>query len=159
MNICKYNALNEIYEPLHKKAKNIYKEIVSRGYKASFGWYNMHSVKCNGDYLTEFFPIPIITIDSIGDVGLDLDSTSIEVTISKEKALKIDYDDLIKNYSIEVYGVDDFLSDFYNKSMLSSEIKTNIQNSNETQIHIAAEFDVETESSKLFEFISMFKVM
>jgi len=43
--------------------------------------------------------------------------------------------------------------------MLSSEIKTKIQNSNETQIHIAAEFDIETESNKLFEFISMIEVM
>jgi hypothetical protein len=159
MDINKYSTLNEIYEPLNKKAKKFYKEITSRGYKASFGWYNMHSVKCNGDYITEFFPIPIITIESIGDIGLDLDSTSIEVTIVKEKALKIDYNALIEKYSIEVYGADDFLSDFYNKSMSVSEIKMRIQNSNETQIHIAAEFDIETELDKLFEFVSIFEAM
>ncbi|WP_242866812.1 DUF3201 domain-containing protein [Abyssisolibacter fermentans] len=152
----KHNILNEIYEPLHKKVKSIYKEVVDNGYKASIGWYNMHSVKYNDDFLTEFFPIPIITIESIGDIGLNIDSIFFETTISREKALEVDYASLIEKYSIEVYGADDYLTDFYNKNMLLSDIKTRIQGSKETQICIALYFDMNIETNILLEIISVF---
>lgn len=149
MNIGRYNELNEIYEPLHEKAKNIYKEIIDNGYKASLGWYNMHSVKYKDKYITEFFPIPVITVEKICDIGLDIDTIFVEATISREKALKIDYDFFIQNYNIEVYGVDDYLNDFYNASMKSSDIKLKIQESNENEIHIAAYFHMNLDINKL----------
>lgn len=142
MDISKYNTLNEMYEPIHKKAFLIYKDIKNKGYKASYGWYNMHSLKYNDKYLTEFFPIPVITVENIGEIGIDIDFIFFEATISKEKALNIDYDDLTDSYSIEVYGADDYLHDFYNSNIPLSDVKTNIQKSSETQIHIAAYFDI-----------------
>lgn len=157
MNILKHNVLNEIYEPLYKKAKYIYNKIIDSGYKASMGWYNMHSVKYNDNHLMEFFPIPVITIDSIGDMGIDIDSIFIELTISKEKALKTDYDSLIENYSIEIYGAEDYLTDFYNVNMSPPDIKSKIQASNELQIHIAIYLDINTETSKLLKIISTFE--
>lgn len=153
MDINKYNALNEIYEPLNRKMANIYKEIKNKGYKVSNGWYNMHSVKYKKNFLIEFFPIPVITIEDIGEIGVDLDSIFLETTISKEKALNIDYDALIRKYSIEVYGADDYLTDFYNSSMSSSDIKTRIQNSSETQIHIATYLSKDANVEKILKIL------
>lgn len=135
MNLKTIQQLNDIFEPLHKKfkeLKSILKEHDFNCYKA--GWYNMHSVKYNDDFINEYFPIPVLSVEGVGDIGINLDYIFIETIISKEKAelLRLDY---FTDYSIEIYGVEDYLKDYYQPNIEKEIYKEKICKSCEKEFH------------------------
>ena len=150
------DTLNSIYEPMCKKCAEIKKKIESAGFFASHGFYNNHYVKVKNDFVVEHFPIPVIFISNIGDIGIDIDSIWFELKISKDKALKLDYEDLINSYNINIYGADDFLNDFYHEKDDFALVKEKIRNSNETSICITFYFEKDTEIDKLVNVVEKF---
>lgn len=94
----------------------------------------MHSLKYGDDFITEYFPIPVLSVKGVGDIGLDLDQIFIETTISKEKALNLKLDKL-NEYNIEVYGVSDYLIDYYQPDLEIEVYKEKILKSIEKEFH------------------------
>ena len=139
-----FDKLNSIYIPMHNKCVELCQYLRDKGCKVSSGFYNNHSIKINDDFATEYFPIPVISVESIGDIGIDIDNLWLEVVLSKENALKIDYNTLSDKYSFEIYGIENYLSDMYNKHINLLEIENNIKQSEETRVCIAFDlpFDV-----------------
>jgi len=101
---------------------------------SSAGWFNLHSLKYGDDFITEYFPIPVLSVKGVGDIGLDLDQIFIETTISKEKALNLKLDKL-NEYNIEVYGVSDYLIDYYQPDLEIEVYKEKILKSIEKEFH------------------------
>jgi hypothetical protein len=110
------------------------------GYDAKLCYCNLHEVKVDGEYVTEYFPLPEIEIDNMAicaDLGISLDMTVwFEITITREAALSINYSELTKDTHLEVYGAENYLKDFYNDDMCSENVINAIEASNETQIHL-----------------------
>lgn len=86
--------------------------------------------------MLEHFPIPVITVEDICDIGVDLAHIFIEGKLKRECALKFDFS-LLKEYRFEVYGVQDYLNDFYNASLSIEGIKDRILSSNEAEIGVS----------------------
>ena len=136
MDLNLFNHLNDIYKPILEKADEISRELQESGYTAKIDFYNNHSVKIDGSLVTESFPIPVITIKGIGDIGIDIDSVWFEAVLPKEKALALDYSSIAKRYRFEVYGSQDYLSDIYNEQVAISDIVPGIENSTESDFCI-----------------------
>ena len=89
------DRLNGIYKPLHEAGKILLRTIKDLGYEAKLSYYNMHYVKVDGEYQIEYFPLPEVGIEGVGfygDFGISLDgSIWFELTVSKERALILDY--------------------------------------------------------------------
>ena len=83
------------------------------------GWFNLHSIKYGDDFITEYFPIPVLSVKGVGDIGLSLGHIFIE---SKEKALNLQLNEF-NDYKIEIYGVSDYLKDYYQPSLEIKEYK------------------------------------
>jgi hypothetical protein len=105
MNANLFKQLNTVYKPMCEKSREICEVLQNKGYKISSGFYNKHSKKIDGEFSTEFFPIPVISIENIGDVGIDIDETWLEVVMSKEKAVDFDYSRIGEKYKFELYGM------------------------------------------------------
>ena len=150
------DTLNSIYEPMCKKCTEIREKLESAGLSVSNGFYNNHYVKVKNDFVVEHFPIPVIFIKNIGDIGIDIDSIWFEVKISKDKALLLDYEELINSYNINIYGADDFLNDFYHEKCDSALIKEKIRNSEETFICITFYFEDDVDIDELLKVIKRF---
>ncbi|MCQ4925107.1 hypothetical protein NE686_18540 [Tissierella carlieri] len=89
MNLKRIEQLNNIFQPLHRKFKEL--KLILKDYDFNYynaGWYNMHSIKYNDDFIEEYFPIPVVSVEGVGDIGINLDHIFIETRISKEKAEK-----------------------------------------------------------------------
>lgn len=140
MNIDKINDLNQVYEPLYRLAKVLIEELKNLDYTTTWGYYGFHSVKHNGDFITEYFPIPVITVDNICDIGLNLDHIFIEGKLIREDGLSFDYSKL-ESYNFEVYGIEEYTLDFYDKNDGVSSINQNINNSTEDEIGISILID------------------
>ena len=139
--------LNSIYRPLHEKGGAVCSAIAKSGYRAKLGYFNMHEVKVNNVYQTEYFPLPEIDIYDIAiyaNVGISLDSSMwMELTIDRERALAINYEKLAEKAVPEVYGANNYLHDFFGPASDPSDIKNIIDLislSEEDQIHLQFSF-------------------
>jgi len=113
-----FDTLNDIYAALNARAAVIRAAMQSIGVATAQGFYNNHYVKRNGAYVAEAYPIPVLTAGTefnIGrefDIGVDLNETSLEFHIPREKALALDYPALMEKHRAEVYGAEEFLGNF-----------------------------------------------
>ena len=100
--------LNEIYAKLDKKAQDIAKLL-----GCDYGYYNGHYHKNEtGNYEKDYFPIPVISVKGLCDVEIDLDGISVTAKLTKDRAISYDFEK-IKSFNFEVYGVENYLEDFY----------------------------------------------
>ena len=141
MDITLVNQLNDIYKPIWDKANEIGRELQESGYTISKGFFNNHSVKINGSFVTEYFPIPVIFVEGVGEIGIDLDYVWFVVVFPKKKALSLDYHSIAKEYKFEIYGSKDYLNDIYNEQIAISDIVPGIKNSSESDFCIQFYFE------------------
>lgn len=145
--------LNDIYRPLHESGKVVLKIIRGLGYEARLIYCNLHETLVEGAFQTEYFPLPEIAIAGVAnaaDFGIGLDfSAWLELTLDRDLALSIDYAELSARFTVEVYGAEDYLSDFYHAGMDAHDIANRIIQSDESEIHICFRFaGVEEESMR-----------
>jgi len=143
------NQLNDIYKPIWDRATDIGRDLQELGYSITKGFYNNHSVRIDGSFVTEFFPIPVITVKGVGDIGVDLDYIWLEVVISKEKALSIDYNGIAKEYKFEIFGSQNYLKDIYNEQIAISDIIPGIKSSFETNFCVQFYFEQSVTASAI----------
>ncbi|MDE7264118.1 MAG: hypothetical protein K2N64_05615 [Anaeroplasmataceae bacterium] len=144
-----YNQLNEVYEKLDKKAHE-FCEI----FHCTFGYYNGHYRKNqDGDYKIEYFPIPVLSIKGLCDIEIGLDQISITTKLSRDKAISYDYNK-IKEYPFEVYGVENYLDDFYLSGDTIESMKDKILKSKEQAIFFSFSFPSDVKTITICEFIN-----
>lgn len=137
MKIVEYiEELNKLYEPICKWCENIQDDLKNNGYASKKGFYNNHSIKDkSGNWITEYFPIPVITVEQLCDIGFDIKYIFIETKMKRDKAIKYDFSRLLK-YKFEVYGIEEYLIDFYNDTLKVEDIGKRIEMSKEKEIGI-----------------------
>ncbi len=136
--------LNDIYRPLHESGKAALKIICGLGYEARLLYCNLHETLVDGAFQTEYFPLPEIAITGVAnaaDFGIGLDSSAwLELTLDRDLALSIDYAALSARFTVEVYGAEDYLSDFYHTGMDARRVPALIEESREQEMHICFRF-------------------
>ena len=151
-----FTALNHIYKPLCDTAVNIKDRLGKLGFCVKNGFYNNHYVKRNDDYCVEYYPIPIISIENIGDIGIDISSIWLEIVLPREKAVLLDYSGMEQTYKFEVYGAENYLCDFCNAESDPRLVVERINSSDEAQICICFECRQESNVDELISIVGMF---
>ncbi len=151
-----FNKLNEIYKPLCEKTTEIKNKLNELGFCVKSGFYNNHYVKCDNGFLTEHFPIPVISVENIGDIGIDINSIWIEIILSRDEAILLDYAHMAHIYNFEVYGVNEYLHDFYNAQSDPRLVVEKINNSEEKQICVAFYYAHESNTDELISIVRLF---
>lgn len=142
-----FEQLNAVYAPLRARASELTGLLVQAGFDARWGWYGDHSVRIEGEYRTQEFPIPVVDVADLCDVGFGLDGCWLELHLSRAQALAFDWKQLPED--AEVYGAEDFLSDFYHAGMDMDGIARRIAESGEKHIHAALSFPRDADSGEL----------
>ncbi len=110
------------------------------GYNARLCYCNLHEVKVDGVYQTEYFPMPEVEIRDAAlsaDLGIALDgSVWLEVTLSRDEALALYYKALAARAALAVYGTEQYLNDYLNETLPPAETAARIRQSNESHIHL-----------------------
>jgi hypothetical protein len=150
--------LNDIYKPVYQYLKCLLKTLKESGYDYEWGFYNNHSIREENQWVLEYYPIPVVTIKDICDIGIDMNHIFVECKVKKEKAIGFHWN-IISDYKFEVYGVEDYLNDFYNSSLTLDDISARIRQSNEKEVGIAFEFGYLEERSNLLEVVKKLESM
>ena len=142
------SRLNEIYIKLDKKARAL-----AKTFGCGFGWYNGHYHRGeSGDYAPDYFPIPVVTVDGVCDIEIDLDGISVTTKLTKNAALSYDFKKL-EAYSFEVYGEENYLDDFYIPGGTVEAMIEKISESTEKNVFFSFYFPSRTAPDTLFGFV------
>lgn len=136
MNTSQIELLNGIYKPLREYATQIIKYLKINDYRYKWGYYSGHYIRNNQEWILEEFPIPVITIEAVCEIGIDLSHIFMEGKLTREQAIKFDFS-VLKDYKFEVYGIKDYLNDFYNENTELEGINDRIFSSSEDEIGVS----------------------
>lgn len=151
------NALNSFYKKLDTKACEIINTF-NQNYelKSTYGYYNGHYYMNNGEYEKSFFPIPVIDVKNLCNIEINPHFISITAKLGRENAMTYNYDKL-KSCKFEVYGVENYLKDFYKAGQPIDELLRNIERSSEKEIGFSFEFSKDAALNELYLFALFLK--
>jgi hypothetical protein len=137
--ISRMQVLNKEYKPLRLHTHQVLKALTELGFEHEWGYFAQHSVRNGSEWFFEHYPIPVITIRDICEIGFDLSQTFLECKVSREEALEFDFKRL-QGFNFEVYGIKEYLNDFYNAKQDIEDIHGKIDKSDEQEIGISLLF-------------------
>lgn len=149
-----FQTLNTVYQPIYSYVHILLNLLKERAYNYTWGFYNNHTIMIERNWAIEYYPIPVITINGLCDIGIDIDHIFIECKLGREQAISFDWN-TFSMYSFEVYGVEDYLNDFYSPTLPLESISQKIMQSTESQIAIAFHFAYLEDPKVLIDFIEV----
>ncbi len=149
--------LNEFYKNLDDKAEQI-KEVLNRkGFKAEKRYYNGHYNKdVSGNYVRDYYPIPVIEVSGLCDIEIVGIHINITTKTSIKNAIDFNYEKL-SEYYFEVYGVVDYLSDYYRSGDDILKLYKNLEACNEKEIGFGFSFVNNTSADKILNVVATLK--
>ncbi len=147
-------ALNRLYYPLHTKCSSLLAHLNGCALPASMGWYNGHySKNAAGEYTMDYYPIPVISVAGCCDIEIGLEQLSVTAKLARDKAGQYAFEKLA-DIPFEAFGVEDYLTDLYDRSMPLDRLRRNIRESREAEIGFSFLFPPETGNEALSAFIA-----
>lgn len=110
-----YDELNRIYAPLKEKTVRIINTLKKLGADVEWGWYAGHSIDRRGELIYEEFPIPVITLKDICEIGVDLKGAFIEGKLFLSESDEVDFS-LLDGLHFCVYGAENYLEDLFDSN-------------------------------------------
>src|SRR6056297_2794134 len=100
------DSIKTIHEHLNQifiRATNDYKDLLNRRFVCQLDFFNENYLQVDGQYQLQHYPIPIITVSEIGDIGYNLDMIFFEFAFEKSDFLSKDLGYLIHHFdSLEI---------------------------------------------------------
>lgn len=146
--------LNDVYRQLDERSVRLSNLLSKLGYSVERGYFNQHTVTVDEEMLLEHYPIPVITIKDVCEIGLDIMQVSIEGRFYREEALNLDFSKL-KKYKFECYGIENYLENFYEPGMALEDIAGSIELSEENEIGVNIILDGEPLTKEIIECIQL----
>ena len=146
------SEMNHAYQQLEIKLDEILEVLRREEYKVDSGWYNGHYNRdSNGEWQRDFYPIPVIGVEGLCDIEISFERISVSTKLERDAALTYSHENILE-YTFEVYGVNDYLGDYYHNGMTIQELKDNIKSSSEAEIAYQFTFSLATRGEQLGEF-------
>ncbi len=153
------NTLNGIYEPLQERAVRLVSMLDKLDAKVEWGYYGGHTVEVKGEQLFETFPIPIVTVKDVCDVGIDVEGAFVEGKLYAEQIQQTDFSPL-RGRHFCIYGAEDYLTDLFDSnSDAILDIPSMLAESSETEFCICVIFDVIPLMQEIVALCGTFKEM
>lgn len=149
-------TLQRVYGALTEKCASLRAALKAKGLKSESGFYNNHYRRNEyGEYVPDAYPIPVISVDGVCDIEVDPRGLGVSSKLSREAALAYDYASIPRKF--ELYGVDDYLRDFYREGMSLKDVASLIEASSESEIGAAFPFGFDDAPEAVADFIVWLK--
>lgn len=151
------NEIHAAYFRLETKQAEILHALPHGIFALESGWYNGHYHQTDtGEWQREAYPIPVIGVKGLCDIEIRFDKISVSAKLKREAALAHSYEKF-SEYEFEVFGVEDYLADFYHKGLTIQEMKENICACSEAEIGFSFVFPFDMEGKQLLEFVKLLR--
>lgn len=151
------NEINAAYYRLEMKQTEIVHALFHRIFELESGWYNGHYHKNDdGEWCRESYPIPVIGVKGFCDIEIQFDKITVSTKLKRDAVLAYSFEKMAC-YEFEVYGVEDYLADYYHEGQTIQELKDNVSHCDETEIGFSFVFPFESAGKELFEFVKLLR--
>lgn len=151
------NEMNAAYYRLEMKEAKIVQALLHRIFEPESGWYNGHYHRNEvGEWNRESYPIPVVSVNGLCDIEIHFDKIIVTTKLKRDAVLAYSFEKFAQ-YKFEVYGVEDYLADFYNEGQTVKEMKENIRTSGETEIGFSFVFPFDIDEKKIYEFAKLLR--
>ena len=152
------DQLNEFYKNLEEKTNQIRDSLAKNGLKVEKGYFSGHyyNKDASGNFVKDYYPIPVVEVKGICDIEIVGSHINISTKTSLKNAIHFDYDKL-SDYYYEVYGVIDYLSDYYRSGEDILKLYKNLEACDEKEIGFAFSFANNTTADRIFRFVMRLK--
>lgn len=147
-------TINGAYQGLHERAEKLANVLARLGHKVEWGYFGQHSTMVDGDYFLEYYPVPVITVKDVCDVGLDFTQVWVEGKLYSGAARELELN-FLKKYDFSIYGIDNYLQELYEDGMSDEELHEAIASSEEREIGIAITLDDEPLTREIIEAVHL----
>ena len=155
--IVSLDDLNKLYYRLEMKRMELFQGLFHRVFELKSGFYNGNYHRdSKGLYVREHYPIPIIEVQGLCDVEINVENITVSTKLTKQNAVEYNYGKLEK-YSFEAYGVEEYLQDFYKPEMVTEELQAAIKKSEEKEIGFSFKFGFDITGNEMYEFAKMLR--
>lgn len=135
------DVLNGIYGPLQERAVRIASTLGRLGADVDWGYFGGHTVDLDGEQVFEAFPIPVLTVKDVCDIGVDIGGCFIEGKLHADELARADLSRL-RDYRFYIYGAEDYLLTLFDSADAPvSEIPSIIAASGEKEFFVCISFD------------------
>ena len=149
--------INSAYDHLEMKQAEITHALFHRIFELESGWYNGHyHKKDTGEWHRESYPIPVISVKGFCDIEIQFDKISVSTKLKRDAALAYSFEKF-SEYEFEVYGVEDYLAEFYHEGQTIQEMKENICACDEAEIGFSFVFPFGVEGKQIYEFVKLLR--
>lgn len=149
--------INAAYYRLEMKQAEVANALFHRIFEIKSGWFNGHYHKNDsGEWQRESYPIPVISVKGFCDIEIQFDKISVSTKLKRDAALAYSFKKF-SEYEFEVYGVEDYLADFYHKGQTIQEMKENICACDEDEIGFSFVFSFDVEGKQILEFVKLLR--
>lgn len=152
-------TINNSYRTLNERASRLVQSLKVLGHSVEWNYYSQHSIMIDGEPVIEHYPIPVITVKDVCDIGIDFMQVFVEGKVFAEDAAKIDLAALKKCDDFSIYGVESYLMDMYFEGMNSDELQNSISESGEKEVNIAVSLPGEPLIKEILDTVLIFRNM
>lgn len=148
-------SLQRCYARLETKSAQIAQALLPGTFPLESGWYNGHYHRGeDGAWIRESYPIPVIRVNGLCDVEVQLDHISLSTKLRRSAALDFSFVP-VAGYTFEAYGVEDYLADFYHPGQTIEELKENLRTCKEEEIGFSFTFPFDTDVEQVLELVQL----
>lgn len=98
----------------------------------------------------------MINVRGFCDIEIGFDKIYISLKLKRDRTLTYSFENF-ENYEFEVYGVNNYLLDFYHSGQSLCVLKDNVNASDEEEIGFSFVFPFDVEGKEIFEFVKLLR--
>lgn len=145
--------MNEVYSQLDQKRVELLQTLRGQSAECVSGFYNGHYRRTeSGDYQMDSFPIPVISVKGCCDIEINFDTLTVSAKLSRSDALACSFEKFA-DIPFEVYGVENYLLDFYLAGMTVAQMHAKISGSTEKEIGVSFVFPFDVKAERICKFV------
>lgn len=134
---------------------------ISQALRSTFplesGWYSGHYHRDDdGGWVRESYPIPVLGVKGLCDIEVHFDRISLSTKLRRCAALDHSFA-MVAGYDFEVYGVEDYLADFYHPGQTIEELKENILACNEPELGFSFTLSFDADRAEILKLVQLLR--
>ena len=148
------DQLNEFYKNLDDKTNQIRDILVKNGFRVEKGYFSgqYYNKDASGNYVKDYYPLPVVGVKGLCDIEVVGTHLNVSTKTSIKNAIHFNYDKF-SDYYYEVYGVNDYLADYYKSGEDIVKLYKNLEACDEKEIGFAFNFANNTSVDKILKFV------
>lgn len=149
--------LSDIYHPLELKAFHLYQGLQHRIFDPRLSYYSGHSrISADGSRRIDWYPLPVVTLDGLCDVVVDLDRVVVDAKLHREAASTLPFEQFEK-YEFYICGAYDDIIYHHRADADTAPAREAAIASGEKLLSFSFHLDFEIDGDSMYEFAKLIR--